>query len=92
MDICYDPDKDVKNRRKHGYSLADSALLDWDEMVVYEDNRQPFDEIRLIGLTYGLARLGNRIFSVCFTEHEEVYRIISLRLATRKEIQRYAET
>ncbi|EHN1752862.1 BrnT family toxin [Salmonella enterica subsp. diarizonae serovar 50:z52:z35] len=94
MKITFDPNKDVTNKSKHGYSLADAKLLDWGSMVVVEDNRINYGEIRYVGITYGIAYLGNRMFSVCFTESNDFteYRIISLRLATKQEIRRYAET
>nr|WP_033761788.1 BrnT family toxin [Pantoea agglomerans] len=94
MKITFDPNKSETNNTKHGYSLAEAENLDWDNMVVTEDDRYDYDETRYIGLTYGIAYLGNKIFSVCFTVTDdfECYRIISLRLATKQEIRKYAET
>ncbi|MBP2170999.1 uncharacterized DUF497 family protein [Erwinia toletana] len=93
MDIVFDPAKDASNKEKHGYSLSDAEKLDWNEMVVLEDDRMDYGETRYVGITYGLARLGDRIFSVCFTESDDFQtcRIISLRLATKQEVKRYAE-
>lgn len=93
MNIIFDPDKDVINQHKHGYSLADACRLDWENMVIFEDDRFDYGEVRYVGLTYGLAYLNNRIFSVCFTESDDfaVCRVISLRLATKQEMRRYAE-
>lgn len=94
MDITFDPEKNASNKVKHGYLLSDAELLDWDNMLVSEDETCDYSEVRFTGLTYGLAQLGDKIFSVCFTVSEdyEAYRVISLRLATKQEIKRYAET
>ncbi len=94
MKITFDPGKDRINQNKHGYSLADAERLDWENMVIFEDDRFDYGEIRFVGLTYGIAYLGNKMFSVCFTESNDfaVCRIISLRPATRQEMRRYAET
>ncbi|MHA1067031.1 BrnT family toxin [Enterobacter ludwigii] len=93
MEITFDPKKSESNKSKHGFSLAEAEHLDWDSMVVYEDDRCDYGETRYIGLTYGIAYLGNRMFSVCFTENDDFTecRIISLRLATKQEMNKYAE-
>ncbi|HEY3986479.1 MAG TPA: BrnT family toxin [Cedecea sp.] len=93
MEITFDPKKSESNLQKHGFPLADAKNLDWDGMVVFEDDRCDYGETRYIGLTYGIAYLADRIFSVCFTETNDfaACRIISLRLATKQEMRKYAE-
>ena len=93
MEITFDLNKSKTNKSKHGFSLAEANNLDWDNMVIFEDDRVDYGESRYVGITYGLAYLGDRLFSVCFTESNDFAscRIISLRLATKQEMKKYAE-
>ena len=52
---------------------------------VWKDERFAYDEIRLCGL----VPLGEQIFHVAFTEHDDCYRVISLRRATNREKKDY---
>jgi len=47
MKFDFDPAKDVANLVKHGLSLADAALLDWDKAAVYPDLRKDYGEARI---------------------------------------------
>jgi uncharacterized DUF497 family protein len=86
MKIEFDPAKDAKNIRQHeGLSLALAAHLDWDRAVTWLDNRFHYDEIRM----NAIAPMGNRLYFVTFTEHDEMARIISLRPANNTEKKRY---
>ena len=40
----------------------------------------------------GLGYIGDRLFNVVFVDHNEEYRIISLRKANQREVKRYAQT
>jgi len=96
MRIIFNEKKNESNYSDHGYYLEDARNLDWDGMLVYEDDRVGYGEYRYVGITYGIAHIGNQMFSVCFTMPEdedgvETYRIISLRKATKVEIRKYAE-
>ncbi|WP_454878548.1 BrnT family toxin [Serratia inhibens] len=90
----FDLAKNQSNKKKHGLYLKDTEQLDWDHLVVWEDAREEYGEMRQYGLTYGLTYLGDRIYAVVFThdEEEDIYRIISLRQATKQEVKKYAET
>ena len=44
MKIEFDPDKDQINRRKHGLTLADAALMDIDTAEVWPDDRFAYGE------------------------------------------------
>jgi len=39
MRIEFDPAKDASNQEKHGLSLAVASALDWDEALVWVDDR-----------------------------------------------------
>jgi uncharacterized DUF497 family protein len=78
--IAFDPAKDAINRTKHGVSLALAAQFDWLTGRV-QPARTVGGESRwkLIVLFEGIA------YSVIFTRRAEVFWIISLRHASRKE-------
>jgi len=87
MKIEFDPAKDSANRSKHGVSLALASELDWDAALIWVDERYGYDEMRMIAL----APQTNTLYYVAFVEHDDVYRIISLRCATRREVQHYVK-
>ena len=87
MQIEFDPRKDATNLQKHGLSLAVAKQLDWDFALVWVDDRFSYDEIRMIAL----APQTNTLYYVSFVERGEVKRIISLRRATRKEVDYYVQ-
>ncbi|MDP1614363.1 MAG: BrnT family toxin [Methylococcales bacterium] len=88
MKIDFDPTKDLINQQKHGVSLADTALFEWDTAVTWQDSRYDYQEPRMIGLGY----IGNRLFCIVFVDRADNRRIISLRKANHREIKRYAST
>ena len=92
MNITFDPDKDEANRGKHGVSLADAVGFEWGSASVWPDTRRDYGEPRMVALGY----IGLRIMAVVFVdrppEQPTERRIISLRKANNREVQRYAET
>lgn len=85
MRFEFDPSKDAANRAKHGVSLALAEELDWDAALVWVDDRFDYAELRMIAL----APKTNTLYYVAMVDRGEVYRIISLRRATRREVQHY---
>jgi hypothetical protein len=83
----YDPHKDKLNVAQHGLSLALAESLEWDEAMVWVDDRFEYDEIRMIGL----VPLEDRLYYVAFVDRGGVRRSISLRYAERREVKYYAE-
>ncbi|KQS01541.1 hypothetical protein ASG11_17990 [Sphingomonas sp. Leaf357] len=82
MDIEFDPAKDALNIEKHGISLARAAEL---ELLAYvADGRFAEPRFRLYGLIDGES------YCVAGTRRRGMVRVISLRRAHRKEMQRYA--
>jgi len=88
MEIDFDPAKDVVNRAKHGISLGDAALLDWDKASIYPDLRKDYGEHRMVAL----VPLNKRVHSVVFVDRAGKRRIISLRKAHFKEVKRYEKS
>jgi uncharacterized DUF497 family protein len=89
MDIEFDRIKDESNLAKHGISLGLAAELDWDNALVWLDERFSYPEIRMIAL----APKTHTLYYVAFAEREnDIKRIISLRRATRQEVKHYVKT
>ncbi|TDT43302.1 hypothetical protein DES49_1116 [Halospina denitrificans] len=86
MDIDFDPAKDAANISKHGVSLAEAESLEWDELLAIPDDPHHYGEARYIGF----APIERRVFCVVFTDREQTRRIISLRKANAREVNRYA--
>ena len=85
MEIAFDPAKDAVNRAKHGVSLGEAARLDWSRTLAKPDRRTDYGEPRQIG--YG--PIGRRLYCIVFVDRGETRRIISLRKANNREIDRY---
>jgi len=85
MLIQFDPAKDAINRVKHGIGLAEAARIDWDDAVIWLDNRFDYGEERMVG--WGM--IGEKLFYVVFVEHEDITRVISLRPAKKHEHEQY---
>ncbi|WP_100638781.1 BrnT family toxin [Marinobacter salexigens] len=81
MKIEFDPGKDAINTRKHGVSLADAVLLEWECMWLIEDVRNCYGERRMIGY----APIGSRVYCLVFADRGSIRRVISLRKANRRE-------
>lgn len=86
MKITFAPAKDLSNREKHGVSLADAERLEWDTLWAMPDVRRDYGEARMIGYAY----IGLRLFNIVFVDRGDQRRVISLRKANSREINRYA--
>ena len=85
MPIEFDEAKNKANIKKHGISLADAELIDWDTLHIEPDERYDYGEKRY--LAYGL--LNRRLHAMVFTKRAQGPRIISLRKANRRERKNY---
>jgi len=85
----WDPEKAIENERKHGVSFDEALTVFADSLsrtIADPDHSQ--GEARYLEL--GLSRHG-RLLVVAFTERNERIRIISVRLATKRERRHYEE-
>lgn len=87
MLIEFDPLKDQSNLAKHGVSLTLASELDWDEALVWVDDRFEYGECRMIALA---PRTGI-LYYVAFVDRSRVRRVISLRRANRREVKHYVQ-
>lgn len=85
--ITFDPTKEAANFAKHGVSLALAARLEWETALTWFDTRYEYGEPRQCGLGY----IGLRLYVVVFLDQPAARRIISLRKANLREVQRYAQ-
>ena len=88
MRIEFDHVKDASNLEKHGLALALAADLDWNESLVWVDERYEYGELRMIALAPDTGIL----YYVAFVDRGETRRIISLRRANRREVKHYVES
>jgi uncharacterized DUF497 family protein len=82
MLLEFDPKKDAANVAKHGISLQRAG--DLDVVIVVDDDRFDEPRHRAYGLIDGVPHC------LAFTLRGDSVRVISLRRATRKEVERYA--
>ncbi|MDR5739769.1 MULTISPECIES: BrnT family toxin [unclassified Caballeronia] len=85
IDILFDPLKDALNRSRHGVSLELAHRIDWREVMSAVDDRKDYGELREIGY----APVESRLYCVVFTQRGAALRIISVRRANNREVDRY---
>ncbi len=87
MKYQWDKNKATSNLQKHGIEFADAVSVFSDDLAItIPDNR--FDEDRFVAI--GMDAFG-RILVVVFTWRGEDIRLISARLAERRERKQYEE-
>ncbi|HEY4939936.1 MAG TPA: BrnT family toxin [Rhizomicrobium sp.] len=88
MKIEFDP---AKNRRNVAFGRPSFELVadfDLDSALIVEDDRHDYGEVRY----RAIGRMGAIIAVLIFTMRGEVLRVISLRIANRKERKSYDKT
>ncbi len=85
MKYIFDPVKDRMNQEKHGLSLADAKFLEWDEALSWIDDRRDYREVRWVSL----APMKQRLYCVVYVDIKIIRRVISLRKANIREVDRY---
>ena len=85
MKITFDPAKNARNVRERGLSFERVAEVDFNDALIYVDDREDYGETRYIAICY----LDRRLHVLCFTETRDGIRVISFRRANRREANRY---
>jgi len=80
-----DPEKDRKNLAERGLSLDLAEQLEWATALIWEDMRKDYGERRYCVLGF----IEDRLHSVVFTPRDSKPRVISLRKANKREVNRY---
>jgi uncharacterized protein len=88
MHITFDLAKDQSNTSKHGVSLGAAADFEWDDALVWADERKEYGEARMCAIGY----IEDRLYVVVYVDRADGRRIISLRKANLREVRQYAET
>jgi len=89
MRFHWDPVKAAANLRKHGVSFEEASSVFRDELsVTGSDPDHSLGEHRFV--TFGTSQK-NRLLVVAHTEQGDSIRIISARVATRRERRIYEE-
>jgi uncharacterized protein len=87
MDFDWDPQKAIGNVSKHGVSFKEAkTVFDNPLAVIFDDEINSVNEQREIIVGHSSY---NRLLMVSFTERPSSIRLISARLVTPKERDRY---
>jgi len=84
--VEWDRDKAASNLEKHGVDFADAATILEDEMALTQADEGHANEERW--LTLGMDALG-RILVVSYTWRGDEHRLISARIASKRERKQY---
>ena len=60
VNITFDPAKDASNIAKHGVSLGEAEFIEWDDAMMWPDQRRDYGEPRMVAL----APIGQRLHCV----------------------------
>ena len=80
-----DARKESRNIDERGLSLDLAEQLDWTTALIWEDKRNDYGERRYCVLGF----IESRLHSVVFTPRDGKPRVISLRKANKREVNRY---
>jgi uncharacterized DUF497 family protein len=87
MAITYDPKKSAKNLAERGISFDLALEVDWNTALVIIDDRKDYGEIRL----QAWVEIERRLYCIVVTPRDGDLRVISMRKANRKEVERYGQ-
>jgi uncharacterized protein len=87
VEYVFDPAKDAVNRTKHGVSLALAEVLFAGPHVSITDDRFDYGELREIAF----GHINGRLFVCVYVDRNAERRVISLRKANQREVQRHGE-
>lgn len=83
--IIFDAAKDLANQLKHGISLRLAEFADWNDARAWPDARRDYSEPRWICVVPVDARLHVTVV----VPRDGALRVVSLRKANNREIDRY---
>lgn len=88
MKIDYDPAKNVKNIEERGLSFGLAEEFNFESALIWQDVRSDYEELRFNALGY----INHRLYQMTFTPRGGAMRVISLRKANSREVNKYAKT
>ncbi|MES2432722.1 MAG: BrnT family toxin [Pseudomonadota bacterium] len=81
----WDEPKRQANLAKHGVDFADARDFEWETAQTEPDLRYDYGEQRF----ESVGHIGERLYVLIFTQRGDRRRLISLRKANTREIQRW---
>jgi uncharacterized DUF497 family protein len=84
----WDEAKRQANRAKHGVDFAAAADFEFGTALIWIDDRRDYGEVRYVAIGF----IGPRLHVLTFTPRGETTRVISLRKANLREIERYVDS
>lgn len=88
MQINFDPAKSERNAAERGLPFELAAEFDFETALMWQDKRRDYGEQRHVAIGW----IGDRLHVLCFVETDEGIRVISLRKANDREVERHGET
>lgn len=89
MEFEWDENKAAINQKKHGVSFEEAkTVFDNPLALIFDDEEHSVDEHREIIIGHSRH---NRLLLVSYTERPNAIRIISARIATRREREDYEQ-
>ncbi len=85
MEIEYDNSKNQRNIKERGLSFAAVKDLDWPNALIWLDTRKDYGEERWSAL----VPMADRLCFVSYTWRQDTMRVISLRKANNREVNKY---
>jgi uncharacterized DUF497 family protein len=85
VEYGWDDAKHARNLRERGIGFDDGALIFEGPVVEWIDDRRDYGEVRIRAVGWS----DGDVLHVVYTQRGEVRRIISVRLASRKERQKW---
>jgi uncharacterized protein len=83
--FTWDPAKAARNLAKHGVAFESAWDFDWATSVVVDRTRRSDGERRQAAIGW----LGDRLYTLIFTDRADGVRLISFRPANRTEARTY---
>lgn len=80
--------KQRRNQQIHNVDFSAMEHFEWENAVIFADRRKDYKEARYVAF----APLDGRLHCVVFTTRGSDIRIISLRKANKREVNRYEAT
>ena len=85
MDFEFDPAKSDKNLRERGFDFAYAARVFEGKVFTFVDERFEYGEVRMVAI----GEIEGRVFTVVYTDRDDVRRIISAHRASRQETRKW---
>ena len=90
LEFEWDSEKAATNEDKHSVQFTEAATVFADPVArIFDDDARSETEVREIIVGYSLAQ---RLLLVSYTERSETIRLISARIATKKERKNHEQS